>query len=990
LFAVARQLDGERRTAFLRENCGQDHGLYQLVWSLLDIDGQPGLLDSKPTAPTFCIPQVVAGRFRIIRYIAEGGMGAVYEAEDLQLHDQVALKTIRPDIASNPQVVERFKQEIKLGKRVTHPNVCRIHDLGIDRSENGTEFLFLTMQFLNGESLSSRIRRGPVPQREALPLIEDLADALSAAHQAGVIHRDFKSGNVILVPGAHRTCAVVTDFGLARGISDGASLTRSGLAGTPDYMAPEQITGDDITAATDIYAFGVVMYEMVTGQLPFTGDSKGTVIHKHLHDEPQPPRELAPHLEPDWEDAILDCLKKLPGERFQSAAEVKEVVQGGIKPDGGRQRGERWRKLAGITVIAVTLAAALVSVGVWYLHRGSKFRERDTIVLADFDNRTGESDWDATFKLVLTKDLQDSPYLNVLPDQTVRKTLKLMKRRPDERLTQDLAKEVCLRNSKKALLTPSIAKMGAQYHLDLRAMNCATGELLASADAEADTREKVIAALKNASNQLRQKLGESLISVQEPPPRPPSTALLEASQEYATGLKMKAAQGSGAAVQYFKRAIELDPEFADAYAALGAAYNDLGDDALWIENSRKAYELRDRATDGHERFHIEGEYYDSVTGEKERAHKTYLNWINVYPDDYRPHQNLGMNYFDMGQYDKAVDEAKMALHLEPNNVNAFTSLMGDYLALGQLEKANDTFEQARKAGLDQPALRLYRYYTAFLESDGETMQKQLEWAMGQPGAEDLLLSAASDTEAFYGRFDRARGLTRRAAQSAKNADMAETAAGWKANAALRGAEVGNKVQARAIATDALQMSRGRDVELQVALALARAGQPAQAERIVAKLDTEYSHSTMMQNYWLPTIRAAIELQNKNANRAIELLEETIPYELGEGLQGHMYPTYLRGEAYLMLGRGDQAAAEFQKVLEYRGVVLNFVIGSLARLQLARAAALRGDTAAARKNYEDFLGLWKGADADLHLLSTAQNEYKRLPSANAPGQRSPAK
>jgi len=257
------------------------------------------------------------------------------------------------------------------------------------------------------------------------------------------------------------------------------------------------------------------------------------------------------------------------------------------------------------------------------------------------------------------------------------------------------------------------------------------------------------------------------------------------------------------------------------------------------------------------------------------------------------------------------------------------------------------------------------------------MQKQLEWATGRPGAEDALLSAASDTEAFYGRFDLARSLTKRAAQSAKNADMAETAAGWKANAALREAEVGNKVQARAIAAEALGISRGRDVELQIALALARAGQSAQAEQIAAKLDTEYPRSTMVQNYWLPTIRAAIELQNKNASKAIELLEETIPYELGEGLQGHMYPSYLRGEAYLMLGRGDKAAGEFQKVLEHRGVVVNFVIGSLAKLQLARAAAMSGDTAAARKRYEDFLGLWKGADADLPVLSAARTEYKRL-------------
>ena len=364
-------------------------------------------------------------------------------------------------------------------------------------------------------------------------------------------------------------------------------------------------------------------------------------------------------------------------------------------------------------------------------------------------------------------------------------------------------------------------------------------------------------------------------------------------------------------------------------------------------------------------------------GEEEKANQTYLDWIQVYPDDHRPHQNLAVNYCDMGQYDKAVEEEKTVLKLQPNNVNGFTALMGDYLALDQLKNANDIFEQARAQKLDHNVLGLYRYYTAFLQNDSGTMQEQLAWATGRPGAEDQLLSAASDTEAFYGRFDRARSLTKRAVQSAKNADMVETAAGWKANAAMREAEVGNNVQARQLAAETLELSRGRDVEVQIALALARAGQAAQAEKIATKLDTECPRNTMVQNYWLPTIRSAIELQNKNPNKAIELLDETTPYELGEALQGHMYPTYLRGEAYLKLGRGHEAAAEFQKILDHRGVVLNFVIGALARLQLARAAAMGGDTASARKLYEDFLTLWKDADTESPLLAAARAEHKRL-------------
>jgi tetratricopeptide (TPR) repeat protein len=633
-----------------------------------------------------------------------------------------------------------------------------------------------------------------------------------------------------------------------------------------------------------------------------------------------------------------------------------------------------------LALIPFFLLVAALALAVRYVHHGNTFHEKDTIVLADFDNRTGESSWDATLKLALTNDLQDSQYLNVLPDQTVNDYLKLMKRQPDERLTQGLAKQVCLRNGNKALLAASIAKVGERYHLDLRTMNCATGAMLASADADADSKEKVIAALKGASNELRQKLGESLASVEKnsaPPLPQATTASLEAIQAYAMGLKMKGSQGAEAAVPFYKRAIELDPEFADAYAALGAAYYDLNQDTLSMENSRKAYELRDHVSSQRERFHIEGDYYDSVTREMDRANQTYLNWIQVYPDDHRPHQNLGINYCQLGHYDKAVEEAKKVLQLQPNNVGAFTSLMGDYIALDQPEKAKEVFEQTRKRKLDNNVLGLYRYYAAFLQNDADTMRMQLEWAMERPGAEDALFSAEADTEAFYGRFDRAWKLSQRAAQSAKNADAPETAAGWKANAALYEAEVGDKVQSRAIAADALQMSRGRDIELQVALAQARAGQIAEAEKLAAKLDADLPRSTMVQNYWLPTIRAAIELQKNNATKAVELLEATLPYELGDASLGHMYPAYLRGEAYLKLGRGHEAAAEYQKILDHRGVVLNFVLASLARLQLARAVAMSGDTALARTRYEEFLELWKGADTDLPALTAARAEYARL-------------
>ena len=363
LFAAARLLDGERRITFLKENCGGDESLFHQVESLLNLDSKSGLLDSRPTVSTPQLPQVIAGRFRIIRYIAEGGMGTVYEAEDLRLGDRVALKTIRPDIAADPIAVERFKREILLGKKVTHPNVCRIHDLGVERGDNGREVLFLTMQFLSGETLSARVKRGPLPTNEALPLIEDMADALSAAHRAGVIHRDFKSGNVMLVSEPSRTCAVVTDFGLARGIRDGSSLTSGGMIGTVEYMAPEQIEGGEITPATDIYALGVVMYEMVTGQRPFKGEPKVTVALKHLHDEPQPPRSLVPHLDTKWNEVILRCLQKKPSDRWTLPAQIKDALNSTELPVR-RPRGSSKRLISPkLVVLSVICSAAIISLG---------------------------------------------------------------------------------------------------------------------------------------------------------------------------------------------------------------------------------------------------------------------------------------------------------------------------------------------------------------------------------------------------------------------------------------------------------------------------------------------------------------------------------------------------------------------------------------------------------------------------------------------------
>jgi tetratricopeptide (TPR) repeat protein len=637
------------------------------------------------------------------------------------------------------------------------------------------------------------------------------------------------------------------------------------------------------------------------------------------------------------------------------------------------------RNIWGVLIpTAVVLIATVIGGALYYRSRSSKqLTDKDTIVLADFANTTGDSVFDDTLKQALSVDLEQSPFLNVLSDEKVSETLKLMNRSARDRQTQDVAREICLRTASKAMLAGSIASLGSHYAISLKAVNCQTDDSLGAVAAEADSREKVLATLGQAATELRGKLGESLASIQkfDKPLEQVTTSSLEALKAYTEADKIQHEKGDTEALPFVRRAVELDPSFADAYISLGVLYANLGQRSLAVENYRKAYELRERVSE-REKYDIMTNYYWDVTGELDKAAQQSELWIHDYPRDPDVHANLGSLYAGLGQYERAAALTREELQLNQDNGYVYSSLAWQYMALNRLDEAKATLDQAQAHKLDHTNLRREMYDLAFLQNNPVVMEAQVAWAKGRPGAENAMLSAQSLTEAYYGRLLKAREFTRQAVESAQRNDAKEVAAGYEANAALRDAEFGNLAEARQQASAALALfPDGQDVRLRAATAFAFTGDTSQAQRLADQLNTDFPLATLIQGYWLPTIRAIIELGHGNAAKALGLLQATSPYELGAG--GRLLPAYVRGQAYLLAHNGTAAAAEFQKLLDHRGIVLNFVTGSLAHLQLGRAYAMAGDTAKAKSAYQDFFALWKDADPDIPILKEAKAEYAKL-------------
>jgi serine/threonine protein kinase/tetratricopeptide (TPR) repeat protein len=990
LLQSALDLPAAQRDAYLRHACGGDQRLESEVRSLVAAHERADRFLAAPAidlaARELAADRLDEGRqaggdpligqtlshYRIVEKLGGGGMGVVYKAEDSRLQRPVALKFVSDDLAGDAEALSRFQRESRTASALNHPHICTIYDVG---EQDGRPFI--AMEYLDGVTLKDRLAAGPLGLDTVLRIGIQIADALDAAHTANVVHRDIKPANIFI---SSRGQAKLLDFGLAkmrapaRGELDvtTAAGTRQGFVmGTVAYMAPEQARGELVDHRADIWSVGLVLYEMVKGTRP------GPAVQLRIEEAP------------DLARIISKCLEADRDRRYQHAADLRtdlERLQRGSDPartdleqPPGRTR-VRW------TVVAAAAAAVvLVAGGYVYYPRASTLTDKDTIVLAEFANTTGDPVFDDTLRQGLAVQLQQSPFLSLVSDERTRRTLPLMNLPADAPLTHDIARAVCLRTASAAVLEGSIAALGSQYVLGLRATECSTGDILADEQAQADRKEDVLETLTQVATRFRARVGESLATIEQhsTPLAEATTSSLEALKAYSTGSDL-AVFSWDKRIPHYQRAIAIDPEFAIAHAQLGFGYSTLGETALGRQSLRKAYQLRHRASDV-ERLNIETLYDRDVTGNLERERRTLETWADSYPRDARARSLIaGLALTSTGQHELAIAKTEEALSLDPDMTPTYGSKAFNQLFLNRLDDALLTVRSATERKLQSPDLRLVPYFVAFLKGDDEELRRTVAAIEKVPGLEDLIPHLEALNRARSGRLTEARRMSAVAVEIAQRSGRPERAGLFEAARAVWEAFYGNAAAARQSAAKALALGRGRNVDYAAAFALALSGDLRPARVLAEDLAREFPEDTFVQFMYLPTLRALFSQTTHEPAAAIQALQVASRYDLHTGGVGFvqrfgaLYPIYVRGVAYLAAGQPDEAAAEFQRIVDHRSIVLVDPMDAMARLQLARALALAGDIAKAKSTYSALLALWKNADPDLAMLLKARSEYARLP------------